>query len=100
MRLKASHGPTLAFPWFAQAIARDGSERCGRDGRMLAARVEPKNGPKTARTISSKQPALDQNTISGTTSKRPSDAPSRMITISGTSDHHHLEFVIAIVWND
>jgi hypothetical protein len=51
-------------------------------------------------TNSSKPPALDQNTISGTTSKRQSGAPSPMITIPGTSDHHHLEFVIIIVWND
>jgi hypothetical protein len=26
--------------------------------------------------------------------------PSRMITIPGTSDHHHLESVITIIWND
>jgi hypothetical protein len=44
--------------------------------------------------------ALDQTTISGPTSKRQSGAPSRMVTISGTSDHHHLEFVITIIWND
>jgi len=81
---------------------------------MLAARVEPKNGPqengnasrcsKYRRTISSKAPtplaSLDQNTISSTTLKRQSDTPSRLITIPGTSDHHHPEFVITIVWND
>jgi hypothetical protein len=43
--------------------------------------------------------ALDQSTLSSTTLKRQSGAPSRMITISGTSDHHHLEFVITITWN-
>jgi hypothetical protein len=54
----------------------------------------------TAGTISFKPPAtLDQNTISSTTSKRRSGALSRMITIPGTSDHHHLEFVITIIWN-
>jgi hypothetical protein len=53
-----------------------------------------------ATTSSSPLAALDQNTISNTTSKRQSAAPSRMITISGTSDHHHLEFVITIPWND
>jgi hypothetical protein len=78
---------------------------------MLAARVEPKNGPKRAtarqlprsplqRPYPSRPAALDQNTISSTTSKRQSGAHSRMITIPGTSDHHHLEFVITIVWND
>jgi hypothetical protein len=51
-------------------------------------------------TLESQPRALDQTTISGTTSKRQSGAPSPMITISGTSDHHHLEFVIAIIWND
>jgi hypothetical protein len=25
---------------------------------------------------------------------------SRMITILGNGDHHHLEFVITIIWND
>jgi hypothetical protein len=45
-------------------------------------------------------PSLDQNTISGTTSKRQLGAPSRMITIPGTNDHHHLESVITIIWND
>jgi hypothetical protein len=76
---------------------------------MLAARVELKNGhekqPKrtaqsTPATIASKPPALDQNTISSTTSKRQSYAPARLITISGTSDRHHLETVITITWND
>jgi hypothetical protein len=43
--------------------------------------------------------ALDQNMISGTKFKRQSGTPSCMITILGTSDHHHLEFVITIVWN-
>jgi hypothetical protein len=62
---------------------------------MLAARVEQKNELKKARPR-----ALDQTTISGPTSKRQSGAPSRMVTISGTSDHHHLEFVITIIWND
>jgi len=57
---------------------------------MLAARVEPKNGPTRS---------LDQNTISSTTLKRQSGMPSCMITIPGTSDHHHLEFVITIIWN-
>jgi len=38
--------------------------------------------------------------ISSTTSKRQSGVPSPMITIPGTSDHHHLEFVITIIWND
>jgi hypothetical protein len=42
--------------------------------------------------------ALDHNTISGTTSKRQSGAPSRMITIPG-SDRHRLEFMITIVSN-
>jgi hypothetical protein len=51
-------------------------------------------------TISSRPPALDHSTISSPTSKRQSGAPSPMITIPGTSDHHHLEFVITIVWND
>jgi len=51
-------------------------------------------------TISSTPSALDHNTISGKTSKRQSGAPSRMITIAGTSDHHRLELVITIVWND
>jgi hypothetical protein len=37
--------------------------------------------------------------ISGTKFKRQSGTPSCMITILGTSDHHHLEFVITIVWN-
>jgi hypothetical protein len=56
---------------------------------------------KHCRDISSKPPpALDQNTISSTTLKRQSGAPSCTITIPGTSDHHHLEFVITIVWND
>jgi hypothetical protein len=76
---------------------------------MLAARVEPKNGPNRTekrgrrsehrRDISSKPPALDQNTISSTTSKRQSGAPPRMITMAGTNDHHHVEFVITIIWN-
>jgi hypothetical protein len=44
--------------------------------------------------------SLDQNTISRTTSKRQSGAPSRMITIPGNSDHHRLESVITIIWND
>jgi len=44
--------------------------------------------------------SLDQNTISRTTSKRQSGAPSLMITIPGNSDHHHLESVITIIWND
>jgi hypothetical protein len=51
-------------------------------------------------TISSRPPALDHNTISSPTSKRQSGASSFMITIPGTSDHHHLESVITIVWND
>jgi hypothetical protein len=51
-------------------------------------------------TISPGPPALDHNTISGTTSKRQSGGALPMITIAGTSDHHHLEFVITIVWND
>jgi hypothetical protein len=45
-------------------------------------------------------PALDHNIISSTTSKRQSGAPPRMITIPGIDDHHHLEFVITIAWND
>jgi hypothetical protein len=45
-------------------------------------------------------PALDHNTISSPTSKRQSGASPPMITIPGTSDHHHLEFVITIAWND
>src|SRR5215471_6224908 len=49
---------------------------------------------------SSTPPALDHNTISSTTSKRQSAAHPRMITIRGTSDHHHLESVITIGWND
>jgi hypothetical protein len=56
------------------------------------------NAPPTA--ISSRPPALDHNAISSTTSKRQSGTPSPMITIPGTGDHHHLEFVITIVWND
>jgi hypothetical protein len=79
---------------------------------MLAARVEQKNGPRQntdagaqmlsvpPTTISSRPPALDHNTISSPTSKRQSGASSSMITIPGTSDHHHLEFAITIVWND
>src|SRR5215831_5841109 len=51
-------------------------------------------------TISSTPSALDHNTISSTTSKRQSAAHPRMITIRGTSDHHHLESVITIGWND
>jgi hypothetical protein len=50
--------------------------------------------------IQAPPPALDQNTISSPTLKRQSGAPSCTITIPGTSDHHHLEFVITIVWND
>src|SRR5215471_21493638 len=49
---------------------------------------------------SSTPPALDHNTISSTTSKRQSAAHPRMMTIRGTSDHHHLESVITIGWND
>jgi len=41
--------------------------------------------------------ALDHNTISGTTSKRQSGAPSRMITISGRS--RSLETAITIACN-
>ena len=81
---------------------------------MLAARVEPKNEPlrKREREAHAQSmlddliqapgptPSLDQNTISGTTSKRQLGAPSRMITIPGTNDHHHLESVITIIWND
>jgi hypothetical protein len=72
---------------------------------MLAARVEPKNGPNARQMLKalprpSHPPAvLDQNMISGTKFKRQSGTPSCMITILGTSDHHHLEFVITIVWN-
>src|SRR6516225_3728262 len=40
LRVAAKTRPALTGP------ARDGCERCGRDGRMLAARVEPKNEPK------------------------------------------------------
>jgi hypothetical protein len=32
--------------------------------------------------------------------KRQSGAPSRVITIPGMGDHHQLEFVITISWND
>jgi hypothetical protein len=56
--------------------------------------------PVPPTTISSTSPALDHNTISDTTSKRQSGAPSPMITIPGTSDHHRLESAITIVWND
>jgi hypothetical protein len=38
-RVAAKTRPALTGP------ARGGCENCGRDGRMLAARVEPKNGP-------------------------------------------------------
>ena len=41
-RVAAKTRPALTGP------ARDGCENCGRDGRMLAARVEPKNGPGSA----------------------------------------------------
>jgi len=44
--------------------------------------------------------ALDQKHRSEHNIKRQSGAPSRMITIPGTSDHHPLEFVITISWND
>jgi hypothetical protein len=50
-------------------------------------------------TISSRPPALDHNTISSPTSKRQS-ARLRHDHDPGTSDHHHLEFVITITWND
>jgi hypothetical protein len=64
------------------------------------------NAPTAAATISYTPPAaLDQNTISSTTSKRQSGAPSPMITIPGCRrfdhrHHHHLEFVITMLWND
>src|SRR6266705_3082294 len=43
LRLAAKMRPALTGP------ARDGCEIGGRDGRMLAARVEPKNGPEERR---------------------------------------------------
>jgi hypothetical protein len=64
--------------------------RQNRDAQMLRATT----------TISSRPPALDHNTISSPTSKRQSGASPPMITIPGTSDHHHLEFAITITWND
>jgi len=42
----------------------------------------------------------DYRRASGCRNHRRSAAPSRVITISGTSNHHHLEFVITITWND
>jgi hypothetical protein len=63
---------------------------------MPCGAVEQKNG---IRQEDPSRIALDETTFSNTTSKRQSGAPSRMITIRGTSDHHHLEFVITITWN-
>jgi hypothetical protein len=91
--------------------ARDGCEgwRSGRKNARGAGRTKEWNQEKTARdtdiqsaapTISSAPPTLDRNTISSTTSKRQSDAHSHMITIPGTGDHDHLEYVITIRWND
>jgi hypothetical protein len=69
--------------------ARAGCDNCGRDGRMLAARVEQKNGPTLHAT-------LDQTIMSN----QHETSVERMITMDGISDHHHLEFVITIIWND
>ena len=81
-----------------------GTEECSRRGPNQ--RMDPRERQRDAHaqsaapTIPSTPSALDHDTISGKTLKRQSGAPSRMITIPGTSDHHHLEFVITIVWND
>jgi hypothetical protein len=57
---------------------------------MLAARVEQKNGPTCRRQCLTNTPLPDQHKTS----------VERMITILRTGDHHHLEFVITIIWND
>jgi hypothetical protein len=74
---------------------------------MLAARVELKNGPqgrcsKPDDLIQAPTPlaSLDQNTIPAQHQNVSRGTPSRMITIPGNSDHHHLESVITIIWND
>jgi hypothetical protein len=58
------------------------------------------NPHSNCRLLASTTICLDHKLISSTTSKRQSGAAFALITITGTSDHHHLEWVITIAWND